>query len=210
MMFKRNIFYAIAIMIGCLPASGSAVADTLLTGLDRTITWNHPEEFFAASALNLEFDAVIKPDRLIVKRASQAGMDYLVMFEALNIASYLPTDFENDCIDESSEIAESCFVQAGTHDFDADGLPEIILAVGDGLVNLQVNVFSYHPPARPADAMRTENWELVGNFSGQSKVEIKGQAVIIPFGSQGFEQKMVFIDRSFVEIDQWISVDTPD
>lgn len=201
MMFKRNIFYAIAIMIGYLPASGSAVADTLISGLDRTITWNHPEEFFAASSLDLEFEAPIKPDRLIVKRASQAGMDYLVMFENLNIASYLPTDFENDCIDESSEIVESCFVQAGTHDFDADGLPEIILAVGDGFVNLQVNVFSYHPPARPADAIRTENWELIGNFSGQSKVVIKGKSVIIPFGSQGLEQKMVFIDRSFFEID---------
>ena len=198
--------YALAFILSGL-AFPVVASDTLLTGLERIITWNHPENIFAESVLDLEFDTAVKPDTLIIKRATQAGMDYRVMFEALSIASNLPVELDGACIDGDrsvsggGEVAEGCFVQAGTHDFDADGLPEIIIALGDGWMNLQVNVFSYHPPARPADAIRPENWALVGHFSGQSKAVIDRQSVSLPFGSQGFEQKMVFIDGRFVEVE---------
>ncbi|MBK1656431.1 hypothetical protein [Allochromatium vinosum] len=196
--------YALAVSLTGL-AFPVAASDALLTGLERTITWNHPENIFAESVLDLEFDTAVKPDTLIIKRATQAGMDYRVVFEALSVASNLPVEFDGTCIDGDrsvsggGEVAESCFVQAGTHDFDADGLPELIIALGDGRMRLEVNVFSYHPPARPADAIRPENWGLIGHFSGQSNAVIDGQSVALPFGSQGFEQKMVFVDGRFIE-----------
>ena len=158
-----------------------------------------PSIFFEVSTLPLEFATTIKPNYLAIRRASQAGMDYLVVFENFDMAIRLPVEFENDCM-ENEDITESCFIEAGTHDFDADGLPEIIVAVGDGSVNLQVNIFSYHPPANAVDANRTENFKLIGNFSWQSEAIIKNQSIIFPFGSQGLEQKMTFIDGVFVEV----------
>ncbi|EIC23166.1 hypothetical protein [Thiorhodovibrio frisius] len=185
------------LMLTCVAFAANA-AGTLLQGIDQTAVWNHPDDLFAPSELTLEFKTAIKPDSLIVKTASPNGMDYLVLYEKLEVAGRLPVDFSgSDCI-EGDEIAASCFLQAGQHDFDADGLPEIVLVLGDGLINLQVNIVAYHPPARPADAMRSENWELIGNFSGQTKAIIDGQSILLPFGSQGLEEKKTLIDGKFI------------
>ncbi|MBK1655901.1 hypothetical protein CKO29_14510 [Allochromatium vinosum] len=191
------------ILIGV--AFSSTAAETLLQGIEQTTVWNHPDELFAPSVLPLAFKTPIKPDTLIVKTAAQAGMDYLVLYEQLSVASRLPVDFAgSDCIEGDQDvtgdgdIAASCFLQAGQHDFDADGLPEIVLALGDGTLNLQVNIFAYHPPARPVDAIRSENWELIGHFTGQSKAIMDGRSILLPFGSQGLEEKRTLIDGKFL------------
>ena len=104
-------------------ASPLAASDKILQGISNTIVWNHPEEFFAESVLDLVFSASVKPDKLVVRRATQAGMDYSVIFEKLSIASRLPVNFDDSsCIEGDRDVAgggeirEDCFLQIGTYD----------------------------------------------------------------------------------------------
>jgi len=196
----------LAMGLSGLTCAAIASDTSLISGLEQTIRWNHPDDFFAESVLRLAYSTTVKPEALIIRRATQAGMDYWVTFEALGTASRLPVEFDGACIEGNrdvsggGEVAQGCFVQAGAHDFNADGLPEIIIALGDGWRHLEINVFSYHPPAHSSDAIRAENWALIGHFSGQSKATIADQSIALAFGSQGLEQKLLFVDGRFMEL----------
>jgi hypothetical protein len=112
----------------------------------------------------------------------------------------LPADFgDDDCKEgDNGEMSDSCYIQAGEHDFDNNGIPEIVIARGNGSYVLQVNIFKYYPPQNEEDAIRPENWRLVGNFEAQTKAIIKGKSVIMPFGSQGLETKMTWVEGKLV------------
>ena len=85
------------------------------------------------------------------------------------------------------------------HDFDHDGTPEIVVAVGDGLANLVVNVVKYHAPSSSKDAKRLENWSVVGSFTGQQKAQIEGDTITLPIGSQGLYKEYTWVKRKFFE-----------
>lgn len=61
---------------------------------------------------------------------------------------------------------------------------EVVLAIGDGLVNLGVSVFKIDYHSKDLDAIE------IGCFQGQENIHIdKNNNIIIPFGGQGlFEQ----------------------
>jgi hypothetical protein len=101
--------------------------------------------------------------------------------------------------DDFGELEEDFHIEATTYDFEKDGNPEIIVAVGDGLVQLAVNVFKYHPPASTEDASRWENWSLLGNFTGQAKMILSDDAIVLPFGSQGLFEEFSWFKGKFVQ-----------
>jgi hypothetical protein len=90
-------------------------------------------------------------------------------------------------------------VQVAEHDFDRDGTPEIVVAVGDGLINLVVNVVSYHAPQSMKDVGRVENWSLVGSFTGQQKALIQGDTISLPYGSQGLYEEYTWVKQKFIK-----------
>lgn len=45
-------------------------------------------------------------------------------------------------------------MQVAEHDFDGDDIPEIVVAVGDGMLDMALNVVTYYAPQSPDKAVR--------------------------------------------------------
>jgi hypothetical protein len=74
----------------------------------------------------------------------------------------------------------------GEHDFDQDGKPGIIVAFGDRLVSLPINIFKVYPPKEHRDLIGNENIKLVGKFlERQSYIFIEENKIVLPFDGQG-------------------------
>jgi hypothetical protein len=99
------------------------------------------------------------------------------------------------------ELEENYFIQIATYDFDGDKNPEIIVAVGDGLVNLNVNVFKFIAPLNQLNASKEENWKLIGNFQGQEQIIIENKKISVPYGSQGLFDEYIYSNGKFKMID---------
>jgi len=68
-----------------------------------------------------------------------------------------------------------------------DGLPEILLARGDGLVNLSLAIWGFNEQGRKNRKLTPENFGLLAELGGQSRAYVsEGGTIIIPYGSQGF------------------------
>ncbi|MET3697129.1 hypothetical protein SAMN05877753_1058 [Bacillus oleivorans] len=91
--------------------------------------------------------------------------------------------------------SESYAVQGTTYDFDKDGSDEIIISIGDGLVNGQMWIFKYHEITRND----VTPYELLLTQSFQENVYIDENKVIIPYGSQGLFNEYTFFDGKFHE-----------
>ncbi len=149
----------------------------------------------------MDGDLRVRPKEMKIGIASQSGMDYKVYFDdyAVRLPDELTSD-HSEGIDEYGNIAEDFVVQSAEHDFEKDGVPEIIIAVGNGLTDLAINVFKYHPPQQPKDARRVENWELIGQFRGQSEMIVDASSFSLPFGGQGRFAEYLWAKGRFVEI----------
>lgn len=182
---------------------GQASDSTLIFGLKNTSIfkvssyddYNHSDTFTPE-----HMKAKLKPSLLIrfegqtfitirptVKGANEYGVPIASSF-------YL-----NETADQEN------FLQLGEHDFDNDGVSEIVIAYGVRGTALKCLVFKYHEPAKIADASRTENWEMVGDFeygyhSPRFISVTKDNQIIFPFGSQGASESFVFVQGKFVKI----------
>ncbi len=149
--------------------------------------------------LELNYKSTVRPTTLIVGRDHPNGTRILAIFPGYGVP--LPLRFADDfrAFNEYGEINKGFYVQVAEHDFDNDGLPEIVVAVGDGLIDLTVNIVRYHAPWLAEDAGRVENWELVGSFTGQEKALIDGDTISLPYGSQGLYTEYTWIKKKFVQ-----------
>ncbi|MBK9144555.1 MAG: hypothetical protein IPM23_18850 [Candidatus Melainabacteria bacterium] len=134
------------------------------------------------------FKARIKPGEITVGRNHPNGTRILACFKG--VAVELPMKFfSGSAFDDFGDIKDGFIIDIAQHDFDADGSPEIVAAVGNGLDQLQVDVIKYHPPQKYADRGRSQNWTVLGSLSGQSRVELDGNKLRMPIGSRGrFEE----------------------
>ncbi len=103
------------------------------------------------------------------------------------------------------DLSEKCFLQIGEHDFDKDGIAEIVVAFGVRGEYLVCKVFQYHEPAKIADADRDENWVLIGDFDGYGYHDtryisnVDDNKIYFPFGSQGASEGFVYVEGKFVK-----------
>ncbi|MGD9685243.1 MAG: hypothetical protein AB7W16_29080 [Candidatus Obscuribacterales bacterium] len=126
----------------------------------------------------------INPSAITVGRNHPNGTRILAYFKG--VAVELPMEFfSGSAFDDFGDIKDGFIIDIAQHDFDADGSPEIVAAVGNGLDQLQVDVLEYHPPQKYADRGRSQNWTVLGSLSGQSRVEVDGNKLRMPIGSQG-------------------------
>lgn len=147
----------------------------------------------------LNYQSTVRPTALVVGRDHPNGTKILALFPGYGV--HLPLKFADDFggFDEFGEINKGYYVQVAEHDFDNDGTPEIVVAVGDGLIDLTVNIVKYHAPLSPEDAGRDENWELAGSFTGQEKALIDGATISLPYGSQGLYTEYTWIKKKFIQ-----------
>ena len=104
--------------------------------------------------------------------------------------------------------------QAGFHDFDGDGFPEIIVCLGfaefkdqtlwlyEALGPTLLQVWKFHPPAEKKALDRKENWQLILSKPFQSLVWIHGRQITTPVGSR-YGTRYTFVDGRFVETEVW-------
>ena len=147
----------------------------------------------------LHYHSHVKPSYLLIGRDHPNGMRFLAMFPGYGVN--LPLKFENEFegFNEDGELKQGYYIQVAEHDFDHDGIPEIIIAVGDGSVDLSINVVKYHAPQSAQDADREANWSLIGLYWGQAKAEIRGDTIWIPIGSQGLYDEYTWVKGKFVK-----------
>lgn len=186
--------------LGCFAHS----ADLIIDGVPNTAIWTSPdvskgEDYFKKTSINLHFTTKIKPLRFTVKPAAQSGMSYIIEFKDNpkpyeSYAITLPVDFvcdselSNILIDGYDNIEEGIYVQIAEYDFIGDGIPEVIIAAGDGVAYMCMNIFKYNPPELE---MKNEDWKLIGKFSGQDRAAIDGQSILFKHGSRGFAEDII-------------------
>lgn len=160
-------------------------------------TWGRTS--FDDLTFELNYPMAVKPTALLVGRNTPNGTRFVALFPERGV--HLPLEFADDFrgFDEWGEMNEAYYVQVAEHDFDSDGAPEIVIAVGDGLVDLTVNIIKYHAPISPDDAGRRENWALVGSLTGQQKAIINGNAISLPYGSQGLYTEFTWLKNKFIQ-----------
>jgi hypothetical protein len=121
----------------------------------------------------------------------------------------LPFNLPEGCDDGSGELKTGCYAQLAVVDFDQNSIPYIVVAFGDGLISLRVNVIRYHPPALPTDLSREQNFELVGSFDGQSEAIINPKKVILPIGSQGLGNEFAYVEGKFLDFNGAVATIAP-
>lgn len=96
------------------------------------------------------------------------------------------------------DIQTTCYVQAVFRDVAGDGSPRLLLAIGDGLTNLMVNVFNYR-----ANAVEGQRWQNSGAYEGQTFGELDGTTLNLPMGSQGqFEAHNLAVNAGALSHDE--------
>ena len=163
----------------------------------RSKTWGKTS--FDDIRLTLNYQTDVRPTSLRVGRNTPNGTKFSTRFP--KIVVNLPLEFYDDFegFNKWGDINKGYYVQVAEHDFDSDGVPEIVVAVGNDFIDLVVNVVKYHAPQSADDAGRPENWSLIGSFPGQQKAYLKKDSIIMPFGSQGRFKEYTWVKSKFVE-----------
>lgn len=126
------------------------------------------------------------------------GTKILAMFPEESVAWPLDISMADGAsvFDDYGEITENYKIQATQYDFDDDRLGELIIAVGDGLTDLNVWVFSY---------THVDNVKKINPFlqelatTGQSNVLLDKNEILFPYGSQGLFDSYKYVDQMFMK-----------
>lgn len=196
--FKIVMLVWVLLVITSTPAH-SQLLKALVNSQERAIpnskTWkaNAPDV-----SLPLHFRSPVKPTQLIVGTDHPNGTKLWVMFPGCGIS--LPVDFGKDFkgFDEFGFLTDGYSIQVAEHDFNGDGMPELVVAVGDGSMDLAVNVLRYIPPASSKNACSEKNWSRLGSFTGQGKALISGNKIMLPYASQGLFEEYTLNKQKFV------------
>lgn len=201
---RRLIAFCIGVLTAHLLSAAPAQCQLLqaLTGnqthpMPNSKIWG--KKSFADITMPLHFSARVKPTLLVIGRDHPNGTRFLAMFPGIGVN--LPLDFGKDFagLDEFGDLNKGYFVQVAEHDFDHDGIPELIIAIGNGSTDLGVNIIKYHPPQLQKDAGREQNWSLVGKLSGQELARVSGDTIELPYGSQGLYDEYTWVKGKFVK-----------
>lgn len=133
---------------------------------------------------------------LTLRQESPSGFSLVADYG--KASSSLPATLPENCDDGYGGLKEGCYGQLGLVDFRKDGNPDVIVAFGDGRMSFHVNVIRYHAPASASDT-RSENWELIGSFEGQSQVRIDNTKLELPIGSNGAGNEFVYVRDRFLD-----------
>jgi len=173
-------------------------AQDLILGTENNVIWG--KETTSDISLDLDYKTKVKPALMTIGYDNPNGTKFKVYFKDLNVAVDLRYVISMESgFNEWGDCDEGYYVQVATHDFDNDKNPEIIIAVGDGIIDLSVNVIKYHPPTNGEDAIRIENWTVVASFQGQDKIHVEGQVITVPIGSQGLYDEYTWLNGKFLK-----------
>lgn len=166
----------------------------------KTMLWKQAYNFSDNKDISIDLDGDKKQDMVVLGLDSPNGSALTVKLVKKSSGYNLfqgPNCLKYDYLyDDSGEIKEGYYLQVSFVDFDGDKKPEMVLAGGDGLVQLGVTVFKYV-------GGKNNYFEAIGQFEGQSEVIItKKKTILLPIGSQGLFSEYKYSKGKFVEINQ--------
>lgn len=196
----HRLFWLFLMMPFCLVGAAHAqLLERAVKGkavkMPHSVVWG--KQGTADAVLKLRYRGRVKPDALVIGRDHPNGVRFLALFPRDGVNLPLAFGKEFGGFDEYGELKRGYFIQAANYDFDGDGEPEIIVAVGDGLTDLAMNVLRFRAPMSPANAGRVENWTRVGSFYGQAKAVVEGRKIVLPVGSQGLFEEYIWSKNGF-------------
>lgn len=121
------------------------------------------------------------------------GMEFRAIYDnGMKAGIFIDWTKASGCVDEQiGELNDSCFIDIALYDFDRDEIPEIVLSVGDGMIEQTVYLIQYHPPMNQKDRRRDENWSW-NVLDGQSQCYISGDSISFRFGSRKFDDTYIY------------------
>ncbi|WP_172254920.1 hypothetical protein [Saccharibacillus deserti] len=135
---------------------------------------------------------------LILGQDSPNGVKVLLLFPSGSIARPLDLSGAEDsgAFDDYGELNTGYAIQAALHDFDGDGVDELVLAAGDSLIDEAVWVFSYTDVAN-VEKVDPMTQDLA--TGAQSYIVLDGNQLVAPYGSQGLVEIYKYVDKEFLQ-----------
>lgn len=164
----------------------------------KDIFWQQEYLFDQNKELEVDLNNDGELDLIVVGMDSPNGEKVLVIHKAhgINLMHYISSEMLDSIenLYDEFELKEGNMMQVVLVDFDNDGQEEIVLAIGDGLTTLGVNIFKMDYDSNDLHAKE------IGFFQGQEKIHIdKNNNIIIPFGNQGLYEQYKYEKGKFVK-----------
>lgn len=152
----------------------------------------------ADAALESDFDGDGHLERVVLGRDHPNGTRlYLGRGDEVY---QLSTELEG--LDDSGELSAGRWAELAAVDMTRDGIPELLVALGDGLSKCHLNVWFFDRQVW-ANSKRGEHvnpMRYIGHIEGQSEfVVVAGGKIDVPFGGQGRFFTMMWNGTGFVE-----------
>jgi hypothetical protein len=209
---KKKIKFNILIIFFCFSKIifGQTKNDSLVFGLKNSIlykesTFKGYEHIEIYKPKNIK--SVLKPE-FRIKYESQTAITIRAKINGTKYFNIPICTLDSYLIDEEfGKFINNCFIQIGEHDFNNDGIAEIIIAFGVRGKYLECSIYQYYEPANIKDSDREENWSKIsdfrelGNYNIKNFPEVRGNKIYFPYGSRGLGTSFLYNDRSFIEID---------
>jgi len=117
---------------------------------------------------------------------------YKLTVSRFDSAFYLPMPVDAESLDRGH------IAQVVLKDVTNDGLPEVLVAFGNGFSSLKVLVFGFNDVGRKNRKITKETFRLLDQFEGQSRgIVHEGGTLILPYGSQGLALEIKWTGDSF-------------
>lgn len=134
--------------------------------------------------INVDIDGDGIKEEIIIERDTPNGIKLLVFSgkEAYNLG------FEIMGLNDIGELKENYYCQLAIIDVTNDGIPDILLAVGDGLIDLHLNIWSFDKEkfVNTVRGKYINPFRFIGHIEGQQNIRIlPGGKIEVPVGSFG-------------------------
>ncbi|WP_260871439.1 hypothetical protein [Paenibacillus sp. Y412MC10] len=124
------------------------------------------------------------------------GTKAVMIFPSTPVGWQLDLSGETGVFDEYGELQEGYKIQAALHDFDQDGISELIVTAGDSIIDLSIWVYSF---TTVGDLQKINPIKQELSITGQRYIEIDGDEIIAPYGSQGLFEYYKYVDKVFMQ-----------
>jgi hypothetical protein len=175
------------------------IEDMLIQGIKNSVIWGKfdREEVF----LDLKKTGLGGWPASLFVNVDENGQLGLTLTDGRNKISLTADPGKAEAFDADRRLNEHYYVQAGEYDFDNDGRPELVIAIGDNSIDLVVNVFRFEPPKnKDAEPATLRSWKLAGVLMGQDKAYLNGRRIKLPYTAMNFYKEFQWEKNGFKEI----------
>ncbi|MGW8822910.1 hypothetical protein ACWGNU_12395 [Paenibacillus lautus] len=124
------------------------------------------------------------------------GTKAVMIFPSTPVGWQLDLSGDTGVFDEYGELQEGYKIQATLHDFDQDGINELIVTAGDSIIDLSIWVYSF---TTVGDLQKINPIKQELSITGQTYIVLDGDEIIAPYGSQGLFNFYKYVDKVFMQ-----------